>query len=169
MRISDFIGRSLIIKQSSILKREYQLFAENKLIGELNYPKLFSEKVECRIDNDFLEFKRPHIFSDQVIIKKQGYELPIATLNSNFLATKVEFMLPRGQKITMRFGLFKSLAQIYKGETELIVSLYNKISLKEKSEVVIEKRSEILDAYPWIILLAFYFAQLKRRNTGVSY
>lgn len=169
MKLSDYIGKSVTIQQVTPLKREYHLLAENKIIGEMKYPKLFSEKVECRIDKDVLEFKRPHVFSDQVLIKKQGYELPVASLDSNFFATKARLSLPRGQKILMKFGLIKTQAQIFREENDLLVTLYNKLSLKEKSQVVIEKRSEILDDYPWIVLLAFYFAQLKRRNTGISY
>ncbi|MFN3693436.1 MAG: hypothetical protein ACK4UV_00385 [Ignavibacterium sp.] len=55
------------------------------------------------------------------------------------------------------------------GESDVLATLHNKIAFKEKCDVVMEKRSEILDEYPWIILLAFYFIQLKRRNTGITH
>lgn len=168
-KLSDYIGKNLIIRQRSIWKREYEFCSDTALLGEMKYPKFLSEKVECIIGNEKLIFRRPHIFSNVIEIKKEGYELPIAKMGSNFFATKGILDLPRGKKILIKFGLLKNRAEIYYGDNDLLVTLYNKTSLKEKSKVIVEKRSQILDDYPWIIMLAFYFAQLKRRNSGITY
>lgn len=168
-KLSDYIGQSISIKQKSFWKREYEMCSDSELIGELKYPKFFSERVECKISNDTFEFKRPHIFSDKIEIRKSGYQLPIAKLQSNFFASKGIIELPRGVKIKMKFGAFNNKAEIYIGENDLIAIMKNKFSFKEKSDIMIEKRTEILDEYPWIILLAFYFLLLKRRNSGIAH
>lgn len=168
-RLSDYIGQFLSIIQKSFWKREYEMRSDSEVIGKLKYPKFFSERVECKIANDTFEFKRPHIFSDIIEIRKSGYQLPIATLRSNFFASKGIVELPRGIKIKMKFGAFNNKAEIYHGENDLIAIVKNKFSLKEKSEIMIEKRTEILDEYPWIIFLAFYFLLLKRRNSGIAH
>ncbi|AFH47914.1 Hypothetical protein IALB_0202 [Ignavibacterium album JCM 16511] len=168
-KLSDYIGRNLIIQQTSIWKREYELRSGNEVLAEMKYPKLLSEMVECIIGDEKLAFRRPNIFSDTIEIKKQGFELPIAIMDSNFFATKATLELPRGRKVIMKFRLFKNQADIFYGENDLLVKFHNKISFKEKSNVIIEKRSEILDDYPWIIFLAFYYAQLKRKNSGIAY
>jgi hypothetical protein len=64
--------------------------------------------------------------------------------------------------------MLKKVAELYEGESDLIVTIFSRFSFKEKSQVVIERRSEILDDYPWIIMLAFYFSQLRKRNSAIS-
>lgn len=167
--LSDYIGQTISIIQKSVWKREYEIRSEKEVIGKLFYPKFFSERVECKLGNDTFEFKRPHIFSNDIEIRKSGYQLPIAVMHSNFLASKGIVDLSRGRKMIMKFGTFNSKAEIYLGESDLIAIVKNKFSLKEKCEITIEKRTEILDEYPWIIILAFYFLQLKRRNTGLAH
>ncbi|MBI5661797.1 MAG: hypothetical protein HZC46_06600 [Ignavibacterium album] len=169
IKLSEYIGKNLIIKQNSIWKREFTLFSDNEVISEMKYPGYLSELAECRIGNEKFIFKRPHIFSNMIEIRKEGYELPIAKMDTNFFATKGILDLPRGKKITMKFGLINNKAEIYYGESELLVTLRYKVSFKEKSNVIIERRSEVLDEFPFIIMLAFYFVQLKRRNTGVTH
>jgi len=68
----------------------------------------------------------------------------------------------------MKFGFFRKQAEIYFGEDDLIVSILNKFSIKERCEVIIEKQSEIIDEFPWIIMLGFYLAQLMKRNSAVG-
>lgn len=167
--LSDYIGQTISITQKSIWKREYKIQSEKEVIGELVYPKFLSERVECKLGNDTFEFRRPHIFSNDIEIRKSGYQLPIAVMHSNFLASKGIVDLPRGRRVIMKFATFSSKAEIYLGENDLISIVNNKFSFKEKSEITIEKRTEILDENPWIVFLAFYFLQLKRRNTGIAY
>lgn len=167
--LSDYIGQTILINQKSAWKRKYKIHSGKEVIGEFVYPKFFSERVECKLGNDTFEFKRPHIFSNDIEIRKSGYQLPIAVMHSNFLASKGIVDLPRGIKVIMKFGTFNSKAEVYLGENDLIAIVNNKFSFKEKCEITIEKRTEILDENPWIVFLAFYFLQLKRRNTGVAY
>lgn len=169
IKLSEYIGKNLLFRQKSFWRREFEFLSDNEIIGEMKYPKFLSERAECKFGNEKFIFKRPHIFSNEVEIRKQGYELPIAKMDSNFFATKGILDLPRGKKIKIKFGLLNNQSNIYYGENDLLATLHYKISLKEKCDVVIEKRSEILDDYPWIIILAFYFLQLKRRNTGITH
>lgn len=168
-RLSDLIGCNLKIVQTNVWQREYKFIAENDLIGEMKYPRLFSDTVVCQIEKEVWEFSRPNIFSDKILIRKQGYELPIATLESNFFATKAEVKLPRGRKVLIKTGFLKKQVEIYLNENDLLAKLYNKFSFKGSSDIMIEKRSEVLDENPWIILLAFYYAQLRRKNSGVAF
>lgn len=167
--LSDYIGQIISIIQRSIWRRAFEIRSEKEVIGKIVYPKFLSERVECKLGNDTFEFRRPHIFSNDIEIRKIGYQLPIAVMHSNFLASKGIVDLPRGKKVVMKFGTFKSKAEIYHGENDLIAIVNNKFSFKEKCEITIERRTEILDENPWLVFLAFYFLQLKRRNTGVAH
>jgi len=167
LKLSDYIGQSLHITQRSIWKRALELHSDKDKIAELVYPSFFSERAECKINNEIFEFKRPHIFSNDIEIRKTGYQLPIATMHTNFLASKGVVDLPRGIKINMKLSLFSNNTKIFVGENDLMATLIRKISVKEKFEVLLEKRSEIIDEHPWLILLAVYFLRWKRQKTGV--
>ena len=167
-RISDYLGEELKIFQKSIWRREFELRIGVELIARLFYPKLFSDLTELTIWEDAYEFYRPKFFSRDVDIRKKGYQNPIAQFKNNFWGSKGVLELPRGTRLNMKFGFFRKQAEIYLGENELLVSILNKFSIKERGEVVIEKQSEIIDEFPWIIMLGFYLARLMKRNSPLG-
>jgi len=103
-----------------------------------------------------------------VDIRKKGYQNPFAHFKNNFWGNKGVLELPRGIRLNMKFGYFRKQAEFYLGENELLVSILNRFSIKEKSDVVIERPSDIIDEHPWIIMLGFYLAQLMKRNSAVG-
>lgn len=164
-KLSDYLGTELTVIQPSVWKREIEFRSEKELIATLAHPKFFSEKAECKINNEIYEFYRQKFFSRNVDIRKKGYQNPFAHLKPNFWASKGILELPRGIKLNIKFGVFKKAAEIYEGDYDLLVTINNKISFKERCLVNIERKSEVLDEHPWIIMLAFFFAQLRRRNS----
>ena len=165
-KLSDYIGSELKIYQKSILKRDFELKSGDELIARLYYPKFFSDLAELTIWEETYDFYRPKVFSRDVDIKKKGYQNPFAHFKNNFLGSSGKLELPRGARLKMKFGFFRKQAEIYLGDSELLASVLNKFSVRERCEVVIEKRSEIIDEYPWLIMLGFYLAQLMKRNSA---
>ncbi len=166
--MSDYIGEELKIFQSKIWKREFELRAGDEVIAKLFYPKYYSDLSELEIGEEAYEFYRPKFFTRKVDVRKKGYQNPFAHFKNNFWGSKGILELPRGLRINMKFGFFKKQVEIFLGENDLLVSILNKFSIKERSEVIIEKGSGIIDEYPWIIMLGFYLAQLMRRNSAVG-
>jgi hypothetical protein len=167
-KLSDYIGSELKIHQNSILKRDFELKSGDDLIARLYYPKFFSDLAELTISEETYELYRPKFFSRDVDIRKKGYQNPFASFKNNFWGSKGVLELPRGIRLNMKFGFFRKQAEVYLGENELLISILNKFSIKERSDVVIEKRSEIINEHPWIIMLGFYLAQLMKRNSAVG-
>ena len=167
-KLSDYIGSELKIYQSNILKRDFELKSGDELVARLYYPKLYSDLAELTVSEETYEFYRPKFFSRDVDIRKKGYQNPLAHFKNNFWGNKGILELQRGIRINMKFGYFRKQAEIYLSGNELLVSILNRFSLKEKSDVVIEKRSEIIDEHPWIIMLGFYLSQLMKRNSAVG-
>jgi hypothetical protein len=165
-KLSDYIGEELKIFQKSIWKREFEFRSGDELMAQLTYPKFFSDLAELKIGGEEFEFYRPKFFKRDVDIRKKGYQNPFAHFKNNFWGRKGTLELPRGTRIPMKFGFFRKLAEIYLGENDLLVSILSGFSLKERSQVIIEKRSEILDEHPWIIMLSFYLAQLMKRSSA---
>jgi len=167
-KISDYIGNELLIFQKSIWKREFELRSGDELIASMSYPKFFSNLTELTIQNEKYEFYRPKFFSRDVDIKKKDYQNPFAHFTANFFGRKGVLELPRGIRLNMKFGLFRKQAEIFLGENDLLVSILSRFFLKERSEIIINKSSEITDEHPWIIMLAFYLAQLRKRNSSAG-
>ncbi len=167
-KLSDYIGKELLIFQKSIWKRDFELRSGEELIARLFYPKFFSDLTELSVWEETYEFYRPKFFSRDVDIRKKGYQNPVANFKNNFWGSKGVLELPRGIQLSMKFGLFRKQAEIFLGENDLLVSILSRFSFKERSEIIINKRSEIIDEHPWIIMLAFYLAQLRKRNSAAG-
>jgi len=167
-KLSDYPGIELKLHQNSILKREFELKSGDDLIAKLYYPKFLSDLAELTIWEETYEFYRPKFFSRDVNIRKKGYQNPFARFKNNFWGSRGVLKLPRGITLNMKFGFFRKQAEIYLGENELLVSILNRFSIKERSEIVIEKRSEIIDEHPWIVMLGFYLALLMKRSSATG-
>ena len=167
-RLSDYIGKEVLIFQKSIWKRDFELRSGEELIARLFYPKFFSDLTEISVWQETYEFYRPKFFSRDVDIRKKGYQNPFANFKNNFWGSKGVLELPRGIRLTMKFGFFRKQAEIYIGESDLLIAILGRFSLKERSEIIFNKRSEIIDEHPWIIMLAFYLAQLRKRNSAAG-
>lgn len=167
-KLSNYIGSEFKIFQKSIWKREFELRSGDELIAQMIYPRFFSHMAELTIQNESYEFYRPKLFTRNVDVRKKDYQNPFAHFKSNFFRSKGELELPKGTKLSMKFGLFRKQAEIYLGENDLLISILSKFSFKERSKVVIEKRSEVIDEYPWVIMLCFYLTQLRKRNSGTG-
>lgn len=165
---SDYIGNELLVFQKSIWKREFELRSGDEVIAKMYYPKFFSDLTELTMQNETYEFYRPRFFSRDVDIRKKGYQNPFAHFKNNFWAGKGVLELPRGVKLNIKIGFLRKQAEIFLGESDLLMSILSRFSIKERCEVVIEKRSEIIDEFPWIIMLGFYLSQLRKRNSAVG-
>jgi hypothetical protein len=165
-KLSDYLGHELIIVQKNVWKREYELHSGEELIGQMRYPKTFSQLAEHDIQDERFEFYKPKFFGREVSIRKKGYQNPFAHFKTNFFGRKGILELPKGRKLNLKFDFFRKQAGIYQGENDLLIYLRSKFSLKERSEVIIEKRSEIVDENPWVIMLAFYLSLLRKRNSA---
>ncbi|MCW8809658.1 MAG: hypothetical protein OQK64_01745, partial [Ignavibacteriaceae bacterium] len=61
-------------------------------------------------------------------------------------------------------GKLKRPFEVYSSSDELLMVYVNKFSLKGRTTVTIEKRSELIDKYPWIIMLGWYVVLQNRRG-----
>jgi hypothetical protein len=167
-KISEYIGNQLLIVQKSIWKNEFELRFGEELIAQMKHPKFFSELVELTFQNEIYEFFRPKFFSREVAVRKKGYENPFAHFKNNFWGSKGTLELPRGNNLNIKFGIFKKQTEIFLGENDLLVSILSRFSVKRRSEVVIEKRSEIIDEHPWIVMFGFYISQSRKRSSAAG-
>jgi hypothetical protein len=165
-KLSNYIGSEFKIFQKSIWKREFELRSGDEIIAQMIYPRFFSHMAELTIQNESYEFYRSKFFTRNVDVRKKDYQNPFAYYKSNLFMRSGKLELPKGTNLNIKFGLFRKQAEVYLGENDLLISILNKFSFKERSKVVIEKRSEIIDEYPWILMFVFYLVQLRKRRSG---
>lgn len=163
----DYFGKKLEIIQPSFFRREFEFRSGEELLAKMYTPKFFSRTavIEGDLTGNW-EFYFPKFFSFNIEVRKSGYELPIATYHSNIFSMREIIELPNGHKLIYRSYHFKSTREILNENDEILIKLNFRFSLKFKVDVFIFKKSELIDKYPWLPLLAVYIElQSKRRKS----
>jgi len=166
-KLSNYFGESLTLTQPSIFRREFELRSKSELIAKMFYPKFFSTTAVIKGFEEKIEVKIPSIWRSDIEIYNTRYQMPFAKYTStDFWRTKGMIELPRGGRVYLKFGTFKKSCEIYSSSNQLLVLFQNKFSFKDKNVITIEQKSELLDEYPWIIMVAWYrILQKQRKNS----
>lgn len=159
---SDYSGMKLSIVQPSIFKRYFELFADDELLLKMHFPKTFSNLAEIEGLDGKWQIKKTSFWKSDLEVYQKNYDLSFAKYKSSFWGRDGVIELPKGEKLNCKYNLWKSLSQISSTADGLLISIKTRISTKirllkgTKAEVVIEKKSELLDKHPWIIMLIWY-------------
>ena len=160
--LSKYIGEDLILIQPSLFKREYEFRSSNELLARMYFTSLFSLTAVVEGFDDKYEIIRPSFWKTDIAIRKYGYDMTFASLKTNFFRTKGTIDLQNGKKLNLKFGVFKKSCEVFSEAEELLIMFQNKLSLKEKNIVTIQKTSSLIDENPWIIMMVWY--QILQRN-----
>jgi hypothetical protein len=162
--LTNFIGQTLIFNQPKITKREFELIKSEEVLAKLIFPKLFSYTAIVEGFDGKWEIKQPSIWRPEFGIYKYGYQMPFAKYVSNFWKTKGTIELPKGARLNCKTRQIKRPFEIYSSTSELLIFYANKFSFKGRTTVTIEKKSELIDKYPWIIMLGWYVVLQNKRG-----
>ena len=162
--LSNLVGETLTFNQPSLMKREFELVSSKSVLATVIFPKLFSTRVVVKGFDDKWEIKSLSVWQKEFGIFKYGYQLPFAKYVSNFWKTKGTIELPRGARLNCKTGKFKKPFDVYSSKGKLLLSYSNKFVLRGRTTVTINERSEIIDNYPWIIMLGWYVVLMNRRG-----
>ena len=160
--LSKYIGEDLIVIQPSLFKREYEFRSSNELLARMYFQSLFSLTAVVEGFDDKYEIIRPSFWKTDIAIRKYGYDMTFASLKTNFFRTKGTIDLQNGKKLNLKFGVFKKSCEVFSEAEELLIMFQNRLSLKEKNVVTIQKTSSLIDENPWIIMMVWY--QILQRN-----
>lgn len=167
--LSKCLGEDLILIQPSFWKREYEFRSSNELLAKMYFPKFFSSTAVVEGFGEKYEIIRPSFWKHDFAIRKFGYDLTFATLKSlNLFRTKAEIDLQNGKKVLLKFGAFKKSCQVFSESGELLLLFQNKISIKDKNIVTIQKPSGLIDENPWIILLIWSLILENKRHGAAA-
>ena len=166
--ISEYIGQRIWFKQPSVFKRFHELKAGEELIGTLQQKGFFGMRWEVSIQNKNWEISKPSCWRSALDIRETGYELQIANFIRDRFRSKGMVSLPKGEKLKIEPHFFKGFCEIKNMQEECIARIKPKTSLKDKAEVMIEKKSELIDQYPWTIILAYIITIEQRHQAAHS-
>ena len=166
--LSSYIGEDLILIQPSFFKREYEFRSSNELLAKMYFPKFFSLTAVVEGFEEKYEIIRPSFWKTDIAIRKFGYDLTFASLTTNFFRTKGSIDLQNGKKLNLKFGAFRKSCQVFSEMEELLLMFQNKLSIKEKNVVTIQKPSALIDGNPWVVMMIWYLILENRKNSGAG-
>jgi hypothetical protein len=166
--LSEMAGETLFIYQPSIWKSYYELKLGDKVLGTIRHPKFFSTKIIFKMENRQWEIYRPHFWKSEVAIRQAGYELPYATYIKERFKPRGVVKLYKGDQMLISYKLLGRGYNIQTLSGEYLVTFKDRTSLKDKTEIHIEQKSELLEKYPWVIILAWYLSVQRKRKAHAS-
>lgn len=166
--LSDYIGEKLLFVQPSIFKGLHELRSNDELIATIQTRGFFGVRWEASIQNKNWEIYKPSIWKSVFEIREAGYELPTASFIRERFKSKGAVSLPKGEILKVESHLFKEFTEIKNVQEECLVHIKSKTSWKERAEVTIEKKPELIDKYPWAILLAYIITLEQRHRAAHS-
>jgi len=166
--LSDYFGKTLMLIQLSIWKRTFELRDGNEIIGTLTYPKFFSVKADANIFDTKWEFYEPKWWKNLIEVREPGKSLPLASYKPALIKNREKLELPNGESLNLRSNLFSTTLEILDKYDARLISLKRKMNIKITYEIQMEKRSEVLDRNPWILLLIIYVELNKNRGSSAG-
>lgn len=156
INFNNYVGNELKVIKPSFWKSEFFLIDGQNALGSLKSLKVFNDLYSCQINDNEFEFYKKNLFSSEILIKEKHKELPFAKFKANIFFTSGELNLDRGRRLSAKISTFKNNLIFYESQSNIIIKLNCKISLKENCIIRIEKKSELLNEFPWIPLFGFY-------------
>jgi len=167
--LSEYIGENILIAQTSVFKRNYEIRVNEELLGSIQQKGFFGMMWEVGIQNKKWEIYKPSCWRSALGIREAGYEMPFANYTRDGLRSRGTLALPMGKNLKIIPHLFKGFCEINNEQEVCLAKIIpKKISLKDKAEVVIVKKDDLLDKYPWIIILAYIITMEQRHQAAHS-
>lgn len=156
--LSDYAEKNIKFSQTSIFKRFYELRAGDELMGTMQQKGFWGMKWDVTILDRNYEIVKPSCWKTTLEIRDAGCEMPFATFQRDRLRSRGTLNLPRGEKLKIIPHLFKGFCDITNELGELILKIKLKTALRDKAEVMFEKKFDPADKYPWILMIAYIIA-----------
>jgi hypothetical protein len=164
--LSDFTGQTLVIHQPSFWKKYYELRCGDEVIGKFSFSKPFSSQLSVELFSGRWKIYQPSFWNSLVAIKAAGELKPFANYKRFGFKSYGVLDLPEDNHLKIVFKFFRSGYEIQTTWGESLVIFKEMVSFKSRAGILINKRSELLDKYPWTVALLWYLAYRKRRSAA---
>lgn len=161
--LSQLSGETLKIIQPSLWKNIYELRHNDELLMKMNPRSVFGFGLIIDLMDSQWELYKPNFWKSEIAIREKGKENPAATYNKKFFSREGTVFLPKGQRLKIKFGSMRGKYGIYTTSGICLASIKDEVSFKASSLVFIENSSELLDKYPWVIILPWYLTRRRKQ------
>ncbi len=165
--ISDYIGHELEIVNKNFFKSFFDLIAEGIPILSLRNTDFWGNHHEISGYDKVWEITKPSIWKGTLEVKEKNSSIAVATFGSSTFGNKGTITLPRGEKLLIITHVWKSTYELQNELGTSLVLFKNKKWYSSTINVSIEKKAEVLDKYPFLIMLVFFTA-LQRHNAAAA-
>ena len=164
--LNDYINREVIISAVSNFKFNYELKAEGAVIQSIKCTSFWGNRHEISGEDKTWEIIKPNVWKNLVEIKEKGSETVLAEIKGGVFKCSNDINLPRGEKVRLVMNMWKSTFELQNELGTTLVSFKSKKWYCSDVIVTIKTKSEALEKYPFIILLAFLMVQQKRQSAA---
>ncbi|MFA6540028.1 MAG: hypothetical protein WCT99_00355 [Bacteroidota bacterium] len=165
-KLSDLIGNDITIIQPSVFKRIHEFWMNGERYATMKFPRLFSSQANVQLSDQQWEFYRPSIWRSDVEVRQQGYQLPIAKYAGRKWKQGGTIELPRGDRLIHQEKIWTNANMIAAESGTPLVSFQRKGFFGTAVLVTLHEKSDILDKYPWVIMLVWYVLLQQRRDAA---
>jgi hypothetical protein len=167
-QLSEYIGEKINFSQPSFFKRLHELRVNDELIGTIQQTGFFGMRWEVFIQNKNWEIYRPSFWRTALEIREAGYEMPFASFIRDGFRSKGTVTLPKGEQIKIVPHLFKGFCEIKNEHDECLARIKPRMAMRDKADVLIDKKSDLIDKYPWLIMLAYIITVEQKHQAAHS-
>ena len=168
--LSDYFGETLKLIEPSMMKQVCELRDGDSVVASIKSPKVFGSMMITGGEFGNWKIYKPSFWKSSLAIREQGKELPLASFKRKAFSSKGTVYLPVGEQFQIVFHAFKSHIELFNSSGERLVLFTPRFSWGgEKIDVVVEKKSELLDKYPWVVMLVWYLAAQRKRAHAVAH
>lgn len=162
--ISEYAGQKIWFFQPSVWKRYHELKVNEEVIASMQEKGFFGMKWDVSINGKNWEIYRKSCWRSAMSVREAGYEMPLAELTKEGFRNKWLLNLPQGERLRILPHLFKNFCEIKNEMEEQLIKIKPKAAFKDRAEVTVEKKSDVIDKYPWTVVLAYIIiVQLKHQ------
>ena len=167
--LSRYIERGISIVQPSMWKQRYEILSGGERLGSIQKPKFFSTAMAVELFGQEWEFYSPSVWKRERAVRPKGYQMPIAKYVHDRWKTSGTIELPMGRRLKHVQKPFKSINEITTESGIPLVSYKVKGALGKTMEITFYERSELLDTYPWAIVLVWNIIQEQRQQHAAAH
>jgi hypothetical protein len=167
--ISEYFDQKVWFYQPSVWKRFHELRAGETIIGTIQQKGFCGMTWIVEIQNKKWEIYKPSFWRSLIQIREDGYELPFADFIKERFRSKGMVNFPKGEKLKIAPHLFKSFCEIKTENDEVLVRIKLKTAMRDKAEVVVEKKSDLIDKNPWVLMLAYIIALEQKHQATAAH
>jgi hypothetical protein len=162
--LSELAGETLVIHQPSVWKSYYELKFGGEVLGTIQGKGFFGITMIFKMGKDEWEIYRPGFWKSEIGIRQAGYELPYATYKREGFKNRGVIKCYKGEQMIIEYKILRGGYGVKTLSGEFLAVFKEKVSIRDKTEIKIEQRSDMLDKYPWVIILAWYLSLQRRRS-----